>query len=339
MRRIPSLDGWRGIAILLVLITHYQSAFLGKLRWNSGQHGVQIFFVLSGYLITQQLLSTKRIHLRAFYLRRAFRILPAAFFYLAVLSLLTLIVAPEIQGTGIVASLLFFRNYLPQTNANLFTNQFWTLSVEEQFYLAWPATLLLLGKRRAAGVAAILCAATAGWRMAFWAHYAVIPHFQDTEIRADGLLIGCLLAIALSEPPIKRWASEWARSVFWLAFPIFAVDCTIFGYILPLHESIVIAAMIGSTSISPDFFLSRMLDWTPLATVGVLSYSIYLWQQLFLHPFWGPLWPALLGASVLFSYAIIENPTRRLGRKIASRIFQPEMPSSLSLSRSSPDPS
>lgn len=324
MGRIPTLDGWRGIAILLVLVTHFQIYFLRqKITLTPGLLGVQIFFVLSGYLITFQLLSEEKINLRAFYVRRAFRIFPAAFSYLSVLVLLTLLTPHKFCGADIWACLLLFRNYLPESDGNAFTGHYWSLSLEEQFYLFWPSILALLGKRRSAIVATVLVLTIAIFRFFNWSYYSAYSvhlRFQHTEVRADSLLVGCLLAIALSHAPVRTWAKRWAPWAFWLAMPLFLFDAFHFPMLMPLHESLAIAILIGATSLRPDMFISRALEFEHLKTTGMLSYSIYIWQGLFFRPFWGALFPGLLGGSFLLSYVFVEQPMRRLGRKLAARL-------------------
>lgn len=147
MKRIPTLDGWRGIAIAMVITGHIQVAAnyyipLLKIR---GQHGVTIFFVLSGFLITANLIS-RPVTLKNFYIRRFFRLMPAAWTFLAVLTLVDALTGfPLSSWPEIRACLLFYRNFLPPVGG---TGQFWTLSIEEQFYLIWPGVLLLFGARR-----------------------------------------------------------------------------------------------------------------------------------------------------------------------------------------------
>jgi peptidoglycan/LPS O-acetylase OafA/YrhL len=164
-RRIPSLDGWRGVAILLVLSDHVQMALLGHpmRQWAlTGQHGVTIFFVLSGYLITSKLLEGP-INLKTFYLRRFFRLMPVAWAYLATLWLFdALMRMHDMSVREATSCLLFYRNFLI---GHIATLHFWSLSIEEEFYLTWPVLLLLLGPRRNRWIALAGMFAVAGWRV------------------------------------------------------------------------------------------------------------------------------------------------------------------------------
>jgi peptidoglycan/LPS O-acetylase OafA/YrhL len=323
MTRIPTLDGWRGIAILMVLVTHFQWLFFHSFRWcgDLGKHGVQIFFVLSGYLITSQLLTEKHINLKAFYVRRAFRILPPVVAFLLVLVLLTAFTPFKVCGSDDVLScLLLFRNYRVGSTSTL---HFWSLSLEGQFYLFWPAMLVLLGRVRASVLAGLLVAWIAVFRILNWGVYDAGLYSFHTELRADGLLIGCLLALALSNAPVRAWVSRWAAWAFWLALLVFVLDTLRFHDLIPLHESLAIAVLLGATSLRPKMVLSRALEWDCLKTTGTLSYSIYIWQGLFLRPNWGIFWPFLLLGSFMFSYVLIEQPARQLGRKLIARHLVP----------------
>ena len=320
--RIPTLDGWRGIAILMVLADHvFDRRF--HYFYLFGQHGVAIFFVLSGFLITSRLLAeldaTGDLRLRRFYIRRFFRLMPCAWLYLLVVAL----VFHQHHGRnlGIIPSLLFFRNY---HGGNDFTGQFWTLSIEEQFYLVWPATLLLF-RRRAWIVAVLGCLIVCVWRLADWNYIHSIHPMQSqrTQYQADTLLLGCLLALFIEHlRPFLR---------AWLALPLLAalVACiAYFDKIIPLHESLVIALLLGVTSSNPGSLLSRFLQLRWLVQIGLISYSIYVWQQFTKFPWGGPIYitaPALIAAALTIgylSYTFVENPMNRLGRTLSERVIR-----------------
>jgi peptidoglycan/LPS O-acetylase OafA/YrhL len=317
--RTKTLDGWRGIAIIMVLVQHYQAAFPGNAQYSLGQHGVQLFFVLSGYLITSQILSDERFDLKAFYIRRAFRILPPALLYLSVLVLLTAFTPFRVCGNDIWACLFFFRNYVAETAINTCTGHFWSLSLEEQFYLLWPALIVLLGRRKASFAAAGLAAAIAIYRIRSWSFYALGLHALRTEVRADGLLVGCVLGVALTHIPIRQWVERFGMILFWPALVFFAFDVVTVQSFIPLHESVAIAIMLGASSRNPETLVGRLLEWKFLKISGVLSYSIYIWQGLFLRPNWGIFGFVLLGSSIIISYCFVEQPARKLGRRLAKR--------------------
>jgi peptidoglycan/LPS O-acetylase OafA/YrhL len=322
-RRIPTLDGWRGIAVFLVILSHLEAGYLfgrnwGGSIWNTGQHGVQIFFVLSGYLITSTLLREDRINLGHFYVRRFFRLMPAAWTYLLVLGLLSAFTRMKILGNDLWACLLFFRNYLPETQANTCTEHFWSLSLEEQFYLAWPPVLALLGRRWAGWAAGAAAAAIAVYRLLFMGAAHNFYAFQHTEFRADGLLIGCTLALILQKDPVRLWLQRNARVIFWLCAAPLAWD--VFKYsvngFMTLNESILLALMIGCTSLDPAALPGRLLETPHLKAIGIMSYSIYLWQGLFFRANWGLYGPLLFAASFMLSWRFLEQPGIKLGRRL-----------------------
>jgi peptidoglycan/LPS O-acetylase OafA/YrhL len=158
---IPALDGWRAIAVGLVMGAHCVPALINS-GWKVGKYaaagferggvGVDIFFCLSGYLISTILLRekerTKTIDFASFYIRRVFRIVPPVLLYLGVIfALRTLHFLPPSKTNDIIASLLFYRNY--SSGGDWYTGHFWSLAIEEQFYLVAPLFLLLLPVRKA----------------------------------------------------------------------------------------------------------------------------------------------------------------------------------------------
>src|SRR5690349_1797531 len=176
---IPTLDGWRAAAILMVLFSHGLE-ISNKLPFELGFSGVNIFFVLSGILITERLLADYtvdgRVQFKKFYIRRACRILPPVFVYLTVISVL---------GFGfhlfplwkweIIGSALLARNYMlvPHGGHGLhgwFTGHFWSLAVEEHYYLLWPLVIHIAGKSRARWVALLGACACTLWRFIGWGH-------------------------------------------------------------------------------------------------------------------------------------------------------------------------
>jgi peptidoglycan/LPS O-acetylase OafA/YrhL len=327
-QRVPVLDGWRGIAIIMVLLTHYQLAVIGHLFWNIpafelGQHGVTIFFVLSGYLITSKLVADDRPRLADFYVQRFFRLMPAAWTYLAFLGLLTLLTPLKVMGTDLWGCLAFFRNYLGETPANSLTLHFWSLSLEEQFYLVWPPLLILIGRRRGLLAAGIGAAAVATYKLAFWSWYSADLRFIRTEVRADALLVGCILALVLQAAQVRRWFEAWGQKLF----PIFVVtlvaDAAHYHGPTPFHESLIVALAIGTTIVRPGRFVGRLLSIEWLRTTGIVSYSLYLWQGLFLRSYWGAFGPILLVAASLGSWVFIEQPLIKLGRRIVKAQKKP----------------
>ncbi len=206
---LPTLDGWRAIAVALVLACH---AVGPESSWRdaSGALGVSIFFGISGYLICTRLLEERLrsgvISLRTFYIRRAFRILPPAFAYLAFVAMLGLLNIINASFRELTASAFFFRNYTP---GNWYTSHFWSLAVEEHFYLFFPALLLIAGTSRTKWIALAISLATAIWRIVDTHYGFLTSHLPDgvyaaarTDFRLDGLMLGCVAAMVLHDTSI-----------------------------------------------------------------------------------------------------------------------------------------
>jgi peptidoglycan/LPS O-acetylase OafA/YrhL len=292
---IPSLDGWRGIAILLVLASHTAIAFRHIVYVPHvdaiGQHGVAIFFVLSGFLITRLLVSEDQanssINLRSFYVRRFFRLAPCAWVYLAVLiALYSGVQHKPFTAGDIVGSLFFFRNFIDATGLHASaTGHFWSLSIEEQFYLVWPSILVFAGVKRCRWICVIGALIIAFYRLQHWEQLAQLPLQATfgTQYRADSLLIGCAAALWLRdlEPYLRKWMT------LPLVFALVACMAT-YGQLIPIRESVVIALLLAITSMESRSNVTSLLDWMPLRTIGKYSYSLYIWQQLLLLTRWPP---------------------------------------------------
>jgi len=324
-KHIPTLDGWRAVAILTVIVCHFAVTVGGSSWWAGFGHGVGVFFVLSGFLITSRLLAEKPIHLGRFYQRRFFRLMPIAWTYLFLLVILSLLLARPF-GRALAGCLFFYRNYQPADYRfmSALTGHFWSLSIEEQFYLAWPITLLALGRRRA------LWAVVAGF-VGDAVFIAVKGHAYDhgllgqrTEVNIHFLLAGCILALLFEHAAVRRFFTRYARPLLAIAIASMVLHFFVRFPAPSPSESISIAVALGATCTRPSMVFSRFLDWKPMATLGTLSYSIYVWQAPFI--FVGPLgWksiPARAGLILLvsiLSYHGIEKPCIEFGRKLRSK--------------------
>jgi peptidoglycan/LPS O-acetylase OafA/YrhL len=203
-RNIATLDGWRAIAISLVLFSHGYSSLerMGlpaiAARERIGLLGVQIFFALSGYLIAARLISEENrqgfASLPSFYARRAFRILPAALMMILCVSLLSAMeMIPRISAGRIVDTVLFFANY-STAEPSYYLGHFWSLAVEEHFYFVWPAIFVLFSSRRRVLIALMLAVAIACWRAINWKYQITGDSpdrfFARTDVMADSILWG-----------------------------------------------------------------------------------------------------------------------------------------------------
>jgi len=333
---MPTLDGWRAISIVLVVLHHSRVSvplpligpLLAKLSEYGGA-GVWIFFAISGILICGRMLQEERKHgrisLRNFYIRRAFRILPHALLYLVALAALSPFL--HVAKLELLSSMFFFRNYVlaAQPPAYWFTAHFWSLAVEEHFYLLLPGILVFFPRRRV-WVLGALTLAVMTWR--FWlAHHTNINVGYRTDTVLDALLIPALLAILVNSDRYGPYLRRLLTPLFLLVLAIMYVVLS--RTRIPFNLAILPLVLLG-TSQHPENLVGRILESAPLRWIGRLSYSLYLWQQLFFCDKWwnGPLplgvlqqWPLkLVGllACASISYYALERPMMRLGHRIAS---------------------
>lgn len=331
--RIPTLDGLRAVAVLLVIVSH-TGLFQQKLV-SVGHVGVVIFFALSGFLITYRMLvefrTTGRVSLRDFYVRRAFRILPPAMFFLMVVSVLDYSGFLRTVPSAILAALFFYSNYVPAGDLSGHVAHFWSLSVEEHFYLLWPLLLIVCGIRRGWIPAAILITLISLWRV-LDNHFMILAHlfpthdlgadFYHTDHIADVLLWGCCLAFYFRSSheiklgPLTSMALAAVALVLMLLFGFSDVD-----HFTPLFHFLPVL-LIGSITSAPSSPLGRFLDTAPLRAIGELSYSLYIWHQIFLMGV-GPKLPLLAAIPAIFacayvSHRCVEQPCIALGKRLLS---------------------
>jgi peptidoglycan/LPS O-acetylase OafA/YrhL len=337
---LPTLDGWRAIAIVMVMASHALDSDWAK----HGPEGVRIFFGISGYLICSRLLAERRkagrISLGSFYIRRSFRILPPYLSYLAVLGVLSALGLVSVLPEEWTSCLLFFRNYQPIPQGHgWYTGHFWSLAVEEHFYLLWPCILILLGPARARWGSVILALGVAGWRALdarFQWGASILPghHFYErTDICLDGLIWGCWMALAMEVPAWRQRISSAMSGVGWWVGA--ATFCALLVVRLPFREfwiAVLVPFLLVGTVTNSSGVVGRFLETEPMRWLGRLSYSLYLWQQLFLLdgaeyramgmggfqrlPY-SVLW-ALVAASA--SYYLIERPMIRMGHSLSKRL-------------------
>ena len=342
--RLPTLDGWRGIAILAVLCSHIRWPVPEMVRVGQyGAMGVHLFFALSGFLITTRLIeewqASKRVDWRNFYIRRVFRILPPAFLYLAAIAVLGIgLQWIPTSWPQLAASAFFYRNYLTSTFPEpRYTAHFWSLAVEEHFYVLWPVVLALTGIRRAVWVAPSLGIGVGIWR-ALDQHFnwvaALDPALKGsvwrTDYRLDTLFFGCAAALLWSYPQVRISVNTIAGTAGVCVVLLATVACLYWqplGYLSML--AILMALLPVATVGRPESLAGRFLDSPVLKFVGRISYSLYLWQELF-FPVFGvqatlgvvQTWPWNLipafGLAML-SYYFVEKPFIGYGKSIQRR--------------------
>ena len=355
--RVRGLDGLRALAVIAVMLFH------SDLGWARGGFlGVDLFFVVSGFIITTLLLreqtDTGRIGLRAFYVRRARRLLPA----LALVAAATIIVA-GLAATDAAADVradlpwaagfLLNWHYIAADHSYFATmarppllQHLWSLAIEEQFYIVWPALLIALSRLRSSLftsrhlIAAVSLggAALSALQMATLADRLGVPITADpmrvyfgTDTHAFGLLIGCALA-ALRPPTGKGFAAaahDPSRLIRVTGYAALGAAITAMALLdgstgwlyrggMP-GFALAVAAVIGVAS-RPGF--ATVLTWRPIEWVGQRSYGMYLWHWpvfTLLRPgvdtAWpdpvvhGVRWTIVIGISAL-SYRLVEQPLR-----------------------------
>jgi|ERR1051326_4615301 peptidoglycan/LPS O-acetylase OafA/YrhL len=293
----PALDGLRGIAILAVLAVHTHHIF-GWSILNGGNIGVDIFFVLSGFLITTLLLeesqSNGEISLKGFYWRRILRLVPALLILLAVLYLFADIFLPIGEAGATTRSIPVAFLYASDFGLAFFRLRLgalqhtWSLAMEEHFYLAWPLFLvaalkLSASRKRLVVITLSLAVASAIDRAVLHQLGApTVRTYYGVDARADGLLIGCAAAMSVC------WGFLRARSVRSLVLPAVAVIVTLMfagsyssafmhlgGFtLLAIATAVVIVCVV----LGPSSYVRGFLEYRPLVWVGRISYGLYLWH-------------------------------------------------------------
>jgi peptidoglycan/LPS O-acetylase OafA/YrhL len=288
------LDGIRGIAILAVIWHH--SVGLDPLPlefFGRGYLGVDLFFVLSGFLITHLLLKERRatgsISLKQFYIRRTLRIFPLYYTYIIVVMTWAWLTNQEQldeMTTVLPYYLLYVSNFI-SPDAEQFFRQAWSLAVEEQFYLLWPPVLMLFGVRVAiTAIAAIVLASTiASFGVLGEAALNVSEHLVPYRT----ILLGCLLAIGLASPTcftvLHRYLA-WRYCATVLLFSIALIIAFFSGKILGIRQlaiHVLMAMFLAACVLNENNPLRVILKPLIMRTLGVVSYGIYI-----LHgQFWG----------------------------------------------------
>ena len=341
---LPTLDGWRAIAILAVMVTHATEALLSPgTGWHQvtrfGAKGVDLFFGISGLLICSRLLeefdARGRISLTGFYIRRFFRILPPYWAFLAVLALLGWLGAIAVTGGQLGYSFFFIRNYVGiGTREGWYTGHLWSLAVEEHFYLLWPFLLVLWTPARAQWRVAAFALAIAAWRVVEFRLRLVeglipgIDFYTRTDTRLDALLWGCWVALALRDPAWRARLERLLAPAGWAVALVLLIAAIVFDPPLALlWQAMLIPLVLAGTVLYPLQPASRLLETAPLRWVGRISYSLYLWQQLFFAPSfhqddadWLQRVPASIAAvfaCAALSYYALERPMMRMGHRLA----------------------
>jgi len=309
---LPGLDGLRAFAVIAVLLYH------AELHWiRGGFLGVEVFFVISGYLITSLLLTEwreqGRINLLGFWMRRARRLLPALYLLLVVTLAFAVVFLPDevarlrddaLAAFGYVTNwylILAEHSYFETVGRPSLLQHLWSLAVEEQFYLLWPLllTVALWGaasmrrwrRRRLALFIALAGAAGSAVLMAALYQPAIDPSrvYYGTDTRAAGLLFGAALAFVWAPGQPRRWAGRTRPLLLDIA-GLVALGALVWFYLrLDQYQPFLFrggftlvalaTVVVILVAVHPHTYLgAHLLGWRPLRWIGLRSYSIYLWH-------------------------------------------------------------
>ena len=339
-QHIDSFDGIRGVAVLMVLMLHADC-------FHNGWIGVDLFFVLSGFLITGILRRsrTEPFYWRRFYIKRATRILPPLVLGVAVAALFW----PHASLLGAAGYLLSLANCVDMTRFAIYPiGHLWSLSVEEHYYFFWPFAVLWMSKRQlqwligAIGVIVPLARLIFTYRLPPHDPYAI---YLLTPFRIDGIAMGSMLALLLEEQSWQERLKRWSGAAAVLTSVVYLALWTIVGHVnffpqaySPIFNgagytlvALIAFFVIAYARLLPDAFPTRILRNRLLRKVGVISYGVYVYSWILLvflrrgFPALSELQTGLLhvfivipAAAVLFKY--YEQPITTWGKRRAALI-------------------
>lgn len=361
-KQIPSLNGLRALSIFLVLyahgyisvvtflqhvFSHISPSIADKLAHTiqtaeipGGQIGVNIFFVISGYLITLLLVKEEKangfVSLKLFYIRRTIRIFPVYYFLLLVYFLFQLIGLFSFSSDSWIRSLTYSKDFPLAKGSDWETGHLWSLSVEEHFYLLWPLIFKFLKKNKMTFAILVIVAST------------TVRLFTDTThmhlfTRADALMWGCIFGL-YNEKIIAFLNGIYAKNKYFVVLPFIVMllaiaSKKIFSLLGLYNTEHIVEAFLGSFGMITDISIAfaiiisinfesnlwfKLLNSPFLEYIGKLSYSIYLWQQIFFSDKVGNLNTFPLNLLMIFvvanlSFYVVEKPLLSLRTKFKAK--------------------
>ncbi len=313
MNRVEVWDGWRGLAILFVLVGHFANI---EWLWED-RFGVDIFFVLSGMLMSK-ILFEQRMKLKRFYIRRFSRIFPVFLAYIFVAYSLAILAKFEFSVLEMFSTIAFLRTYLPVEphifNTDIAIGHLWSLNVEEHAYVIMSVlTLIFLSVKRAAYALLVLGAAAIAVSFYYSNSGTAGEYFY---IRTESAISFVFLSAGYS---LLRSRYSW-QGTAWLSPVCFVLALCCYVDAMPrwLTWSVapVLLALAANHLTNVALPIQKMLCWRPLQLLGLYSYSIYLWQQplyMYHQLLPGGLLTGLILALMVgcLSFHFFENPLRQ----------------------------
>jgi peptidoglycan/LPS O-acetylase OafA/YrhL len=342
--RLPSLDGLRAVSIILVVGSHMalftpavpHAPFMTY--FFDGALGVRIFFVISGFIITHLFLSeraqTGNISISRFYLRRFLRLYPVNLAFVSSLYLLTLTTHLNMEGCQFLTALTYTKNF---ACGGWMDAHLWSLAVEEQFYLVWPIVLVLLRNRGLYWFILLFIGISPFSRA--YEYLSGSRLYMLPTSNSDALMIGCALALLCSEKTdlLAGWVGWRPKSGRLAAVLLMYVPTVLSAQLLLAPFTVTFGPMLQAASagylIASFLLVPRGLEFSLLNTwimrsLGLISYSLYIWQQpILLAPphFFGTMesWLAsplqrliLCIVCAMVSYLLLERPFAALRRRL-----------------------
>jgi peptidoglycan/LPS O-acetylase OafA/YrhL len=349
-RAIPSLDGLRALSVLAVILGHSESKWLDRIPFNAsfrnGGQGVGVFFVISGFLITHLLLTELRrdgsINLKRFYIRRTFRIFPPFYAFLFVIAVLAYFRLVQVNAHAMLAAATYTWNYVPLQPVWIL-GHCWSLTLEEQFYLLWPTCIAYFSPRtnlKIAGGIILLSPFSRVITYFAWPsmrfHMAMMLHTH-----LDTIMTGALLALAID---LKMWVNARSFALHPVAPTAALVFLTCIDtpanlrwkgmYLMTVGfslENVAIAVILLYVVFRHESLLGKFTNLAPVRHLGVISYGLYLWQQLFTgeHTVLFPLNIVFIVACAELSFVLVERPSFRFRDRVEEWVASRRLASSM----------
>ncbi|HEX6495310.1 MAG TPA: acyltransferase [Acidobacteriaceae bacterium] len=354
--RIEPLDGWRAVAAGTVVVGHFFGHAHPRIANSvpglfdfltfAGRLGLQALFVISGYIICRLLLIEEQRYgsfsFRGFYVRRFVRVLPPFYLYLATIAVLAHFGLLLVTGRELASAALLIVDFHAGP-IGWPTLHVWSLSVEEQFYLIFPTTLWLTPQRWRSRVFAAICVVVIAAALAAACNsHIYLPRRDGVMPGFVGIFWGVLLS--LQEDRARRFARRVSPKIVLLlaVLLLFLSVACMEGWPNMAYQTLALPPAVGLLlffTVEQKSWFSSFLRWTPLRMIGITSYSLYIWQQLFTIraiDYQGagryiPRMLPLLFLIVPFSWVVIEKPSMALGKMLSRRWRKAPLASSATL--------